>query len=61
MVGLSLERVEQGLGLLQKQQRGSRRDFRLVADYSMPNVSAKVVRILHSYTDYVRRVVWKEY
>lgn len=61
MVGLNIERVEQGLALLAKQRRGEQRDFRLVADYSMPNVSAKVVRILHSYTDYVRRVVWKDY
>lgn len=60
MTGLSIERVEQGLALIADQARGERRDFRLVADYSMPNVSAKVVRILHSYTDYVRRVVWRE-
>jgi UDP-N-acetylglucosamine 2-epimerase len=40
---------------------GQERDLRLVADYSMPNVSAKVVRIVHSYTDYVNRVVWKKY
>jgi len=58
MVGLDLDRVEQGLRLVAAQRRGEQRDFRLVADYSMPNVSAKVVRILHSYTDYVRRVVW---
>lgn len=61
MVGLSVERVAQGLALLERQSRGARRDFRLVSDYSMPNVSEKVIRILHSYTDYVRRVVWKEY
>ena len=61
MVGLSLDRVTQGLALLAGQKRDEQRDFRLVADYSMPNVSAKVVRILHSYTDYVRRVVWKDY
>jgi UDP-N-acetylglucosamine 2-epimerase (non-hydrolysing) len=60
MTGLSLERVEQGLALIADQRRDEARDFRLVADYSMPNVSAKVVRILHSYTDYVRRVVWRE-
>lgn len=61
MTGLDLERVEQALAILAGQQRGEQRDLRLVADYSMPNVSAKVVRILHSYTDYVRRVVWREY
>jgi UDP-N-acetylglucosamine 2-epimerase (non-hydrolysing) len=61
MTGLSLDRVEQGLVLLEAQARGASRDYRLVADYSMPNVSAKVVRIIHSYVDYVRRVVWKEY
>ena len=43
------------------QVAGEQRDLRLVADYSMPNVSAKVVRIIHSYTDYVNRVVWKKY
>ncbi|MBL0968884.1 MAG: UDP-N-acetylglucosamine 2-epimerase (non-hydrolyzing) [Brevundimonas sp.] len=60
MVGLNVERVSQALVLLERQSRTAR-DFRLVADYSMPNVSEKVVRILHSYTDYVKRVVWKEY
>lgn len=60
MVGLNVERVRQALVLLERQSRTAR-DFRLVADYSMPNVSEKVVRILHSYTDYVKRVVWKEY
>lgn len=61
MVGLELERVRQGLAILQKQPRGEERLLRLVADYSMPNVSEKVVRIIHSYTDYVNRVVWKKY
>ncbi|NNM78591.1 UDP-N-acetylglucosamine 2-epimerase (non-hydrolyzing) [Sphingomonas sp. ID1715] len=61
MTGLSLERVQQALAILESQGRGERRDLRLVADYSMPNVSAKVVRILHSYTDYIRRVVWRDY
>jgi UDP-N-acetyl-L-fucosamine synthase len=59
MVGLEVERVRQGLAILALQARGTQRDFRLVADYSMPNVSDKVVRIVHSYTDYVNRVVWK--
>lgn len=61
MVGLEVERVLQGLDILERQSRGADRDLRLVADYSMPNVSDKVVRILHSYTDYVNRVVWKRY
>jgi UDP-N-acetylglucosamine 2-epimerase len=61
MVGLELERVRQGLAILQTQPRGPERALRLVADYNVPNVSAKVVRIIHSYTDYVNRVVWKKY
>ncbi|EJL02086.1 MULTISPECIES: non-hydrolyzing UDP-N-acetylglucosamine 2-epimerase [Pseudomonas] len=61
MVGLEVERVLQGLSILQTQKSGSERSLRLVADYSMPNVSEKVARILHSYTDYVNRVVWKRY
>jgi UDP-N-acetyl-L-fucosamine synthase len=61
MTGLSVDRVRQGLQLLQSQPRGEHRGLRLVADYSMPNVSDKVVRIIHSYTDYVKRVVWREY
>ncbi len=61
MVGLEVERVRQGLAILTKQSRGAQRALRQVADYSMPNVSDKVVRIIHSYTDYVNRVVWKKY
>ncbi|WP_445781360.1 UDP-N-acetyl glucosamine 2-epimerase, partial [Shewanella sp.] len=61
MVGLELERVRQGLAILATQPRGDDRSLRLVSDYSMPNVSNKVVRIIHSYTDYVNRVVWKRY
>jgi UDP-N-acetylglucosamine 2-epimerase (non-hydrolysing) len=61
MVGLEVERVRQGLAIVVQQARGEERDLRLVADYNMPNVSAKVVRIVHSYTDYVNRVVWKKY
>ncbi|MDQ7004666.1 MAG: UDP-N-acetylglucosamine 2-epimerase (non-hydrolyzing) [Ghiorsea sp.] len=61
MVGLNVERIMQGLSILDKQPRGDKRLLRQVADYSMPNVSDKVVRILHSYTDYVNRVVWKKY
>lgn len=61
MVGLEIDRVMQGLHLLQQQARGKDRTLRLVNDYSMPNVSEKVVRIIHSYRDYVMRVVWKKY
>ena len=61
MVGLEVDRVRQGLEILKTQARGLDRQLRLVDDYSMPNVSEKVVRIIHSYTDYVNRVVWKKY
>lgn len=61
MVGLEIERVRQGLAILRTQNHGAERSLRLVDDYSMPNVSDKVVRIIHSYTDYVNRVVWKRY
>lgn len=60
MVGLDTERVLQALEILSVQARGADRSLRLVADYSMPNVSQKVVRIIHSYVDYVNRVVWKK-
>ena len=59
MVGLGVERVMQALQVLESQARGDQRSLRLVADYSMPNVAEKVVRILHSYRDYVMRTVWK--
>ncbi|GGR36090.1 non-hydrolyzing UDP-N-acetylglucosamine 2-epimerase [Deinococcus ruber] len=58
MVGLTPQRILQGLRILQDQPRGNERLLRQVADYSMPNVSDKVLRILLSYTDYVNRVVW---
>jgi UDP-N-acetylglucosamine 2-epimerase (non-hydrolysing) len=61
MVGLEVDRVRQGLVILQTQTRGADRNLHLVADYSTPNVSDKVLRIIHSYTDYVNRVVWKKY
>jgi UDP-N-acetylglucosamine 2-epimerase (non-hydrolysing) len=60
MVGLNPERIMQGLVQLQSQKRGAERNFRPVADYSMPNVSDKMVRIILSYTDYIKRVVWSE-
>lgn len=59
MVGLDADRVMQGLAILADQARGDRRLLRPVADYSVPNVSDKVVRIIHSYTDYVNRAVWR--
>jgi UDP-N-acetylglucosamine 2-epimerase (non-hydrolysing) len=61
MVGLDVDRVRQALMILNDQPRGEQRALRLVADYSMPNVSDKVLRIILSYTDYVNRVVWKKY
>jgi UDP-N-acetylglucosamine 2-epimerase (non-hydrolysing) len=61
MVGLEIDRVRQGLAILAKQPRGNDRGLQLVEDYATPNVSDKVVRIIHSYTDYVNRVVWRKY
>jgi UDP-N-acetylglucosamine 2-epimerase len=61
MVGLEFERVRQALAVLESQGRGENRTLRLVDDYAVPNVSEKIVRIIHSYTDYVKRVVWHRY
>ena len=61
MVGLGVERVMQALAVMEGQPRDGDRLLRQVSDYSMPNVSDKIVRIIHSYTDYVNRVVWKKY
>lgn len=58
MVGMNTERILQGLYILLDQKVGKDRNFRPVYDYSMPNVSEKVVRIILSYTDYIKRVVW---
>jgi len=60
MVGLNPERILQALVQLESQKRGEERSFRRVADYSMPNVSDKMVRIIISYTDYIKRVVWNQ-
>jgi UDP-N-acetyl-L-fucosamine synthase len=61
MVGLEVERVRQGLTILAQQPRGKVRGLQPVSEYLAPNVSDKVVRIIHSYTDYVNRVVWRRY
>ena len=61
MTGLEKERIMQSLAIIDNQPRGEQRLMRKVSDYSMPNVSDKIVRIVHSYTDYVNRVVWKKY
>ena len=60
MVGMNSDRILQGLVQLEKQTVNEERNFRKVADYSMPNVSEKVARIILSYTDYVNRVVWSK-
>ena len=60
MTGLDVERIQQALSILEGQLRGSDRSLRLVNDYNAPNVSEKVVRIIHSYTDYINRTVWKK-
>jgi len=60
MVGMNTERIIQGIVELENQKIGEDRNFRRVADYSMPNVSAKMVRIIISYVDYIKRVVWNE-
>lgn len=61
MVGLDAERVKQAMAILLSQPRGEDRILRIVDDYNISNVSEKMVRIIHSYTDYVNRVVWKKY
>ena len=60
MVGLNPERIMQALAAMEVQERNPNRNFRQVVDYSMPNVSEKVVRIILSYVDYVNRVVWSK-
>lgn len=61
MTGLDPDRVIQSLSIIDSQETGSTRSVRQVVDYSMPNVAEKIVKIIHSYTDYVNRVVWKKY
>ncbi len=60
MVGLNSVRILQGLLVLESQKRDEERTLRTVSDYSMPNVSEKVVRIIISYIDYIKRTVWNE-
>lgn len=60
MVGLGSDRVMQGLRILERQHLGKTKIVEPVRDYSMPNVSEKVVRIIHSYVDYVNRFIWKK-
>jgi UDP-N-acetyl-L-fucosamine synthase len=60
MTGLELDRVLDGLAILETQERGDRRSLRVVGDYNTPNVSEKVVRIIVSYVDYINRVVWRK-
>ena len=60
MTGMSTERIMQALDVLKNQLRGKQKTFRPVNDYSMPNVSDKVLRIILSYTDYVNRFVWSK-
>jgi UDP-N-acetylglucosamine 2-epimerase (non-hydrolysing) len=59
--GMNVERIQQALKVLETQPRGAERLLRPVADYSMPNVSDKVLRIIISYTDYINRVVWQRH
>jgi UDP-N-acetylglucosamine 2-epimerase (non-hydrolysing) len=60
LTGFNIERIEQALKLLESQNRGEKRTLKIVRDYASPNVSEKVLRIILSYTDYVKRVVWQE-
>lgn len=60
MTGLNPERIMQGLEQLEY-EHNEQKKFRQIADYTMPNVSDKVVRIILSYTDYIKRMVWGEY
>jgi UDP-N-acetylglucosamine 2-epimerase (non-hydrolysing) len=60
MTGFNWARVQQGLDILTSQPRGAERTHPIVRDYDVHNVSEKVMRIILSYTDYVRRVVWRE-
>ena len=60
MVGLEINRVIQGLKILEDQARERNRTLSIVEDYKVPNVSEKIIRIIHSYIDYVNQKVWKK-
>ena len=60
MTGLEFDRIAEGLKILDSQGRGAERSLRIVSDYDVPNVSAKVVRVILSYTDYINRFVWRK-
>jgi UDP-N-acetylglucosamine 2-epimerase (non-hydrolysing) len=58
LTGLDSESVLDALKVLEAQPTGEKRALRIVSDYNVPNVSEKVVRIMHSYTSYINRAVW---
>ena len=60
MTGVNLERIIQAIDILSFQKRGSERTLKLVKDYDVDNASEKILRIIISYTDYVKRNIWKE-
>ena len=59
LTGMSSERILQAVEMLKAQSRDTR-EYRLIADYSMPNVGEKVARIILGYTDFVNRYVWRK-
>ena len=61
MVGLDISNIKIGLKILKNQTKSKDRLLEIVSDYNINNVSEKVLRIIHSYTDYINRVVWKKY
>jgi UDP-N-acetylglucosamine 2-epimerase (non-hydrolysing) len=61
LTGLEVPSILDALSLLESQPRGEHRMLRVVSDYNVPNVSEKIVRIVQSYTPYVRRTVWHEF
>lgn len=61
MVGLDINRIQEGLKILQSETKDNKQNLKIVNDYNVSNVSQKVLRIIYSYTDYIKRVVWKKY